>query len=126
MLTPPRLPLWPRPTGIHRETPFAVASQGERRRPGSHHGGWVDEGFAALVGLALNVRCRSGGLWRDFRGKGGGGRGNPYLGSFEPPTLVPPKGAGLGGTSSPHQPGSDNDAGENDKSELIQIQRASR
>lgn len=62
--------------------------------PGSYHGGWVDEEVAALVGLALNVRCRSGGLWRDFRGDDGGGRGNPYLGSFEPPTLVAPKGPG--------------------------------
>lgn len=60
--------------------------------PGSYHGGWVDEEIAALVSLALNVRCKSGGLWRRFRGAED--LGSPYTGSFEEPSLVAPKGPG--------------------------------
>jgi hypothetical protein len=62
--------------------------------PGSYHGGWIDDEVAALISLALNVRCKSGGLWRDFRERSDQGGGMPYLGSFEPPTLVAPKGPG--------------------------------
>jgi hypothetical protein len=67
-----------------------IAGIAKKTDPGSYHGAWIDEELASLISVALGVRCRSGGLWRDFQDPDAG-RGNPYLGSYEAPRLTPPR-----------------------------------
>ena len=52
-----------------------------------YHGGDLDEELAALVSLALGVRCRTGGSVRWFRGDDA--KGNPFEFDHHPPYLPP-------------------------------------
>ncbi|HEY5942670.1 MAG TPA: hypothetical protein VIT89_07415 [Solirubrobacterales bacterium] len=62
--------------------------------PASYHGGWIDEEMAALISLAMNARCRSGGLWRDFGLYEEDEKGQPLTAHFSAPNLIAPKGPG--------------------------------
>jgi hypothetical protein len=62
----------------------------DKPRPGSYHGGWIDDELAALLGLRLGVRLMSGGFWRVFGFGDDNPRGEPHVFRFRPPNLVPP------------------------------------
>lgn len=61
----------------------------DKAKPGSYHGGWLDEEVAALLSLALHVRCRSGGMSREF-GQLADPRGRPLAIALRSPPLVAP------------------------------------
>ncbi len=78
--------------GWHLPEPDYRVDVPDKPKTGSYHGGWVDDELAALLSLALNVRCRSGGMWRDFGHVSSDDvRGRPLAFRLRPPPLVPPQ-----------------------------------
>ena len=62
----------------------------DRTDTSNYHGGAMDEELASLISLALGIRCRTGGMTREFR-PGGDPRGRPTGWATRPPYLPPPR-----------------------------------
>lgn len=79
-------------TAIHVSPNTQRDEDVERNNPGSYHGGWIDDEFAAIFSLVLNTRVQSGGMWRSFNMLGSKDpRGIPHGFHFQPPVLPPPE-----------------------------------
>lgn len=53
-------------TAFHLPNEMLLDPSNVQRKVTAYHGGWVDDEFAALLSLALGVRCRSGGMTRYY------------------------------------------------------------